>query len=302
MDKITQKLLAEVTDLHEIPNGAFSLRHNGKAKVINCSENIKITKKSDKAGLDICIKKGTKNQSLHMPALITTSGVDEVVFNDFFIEDDCEILIVAGCGIHSTNAPSSHKGIHHFCVGKNCKIRYVERHLGSGDAQKEISPTTTVNLGENSVFEMDVSQISGVSNAKRTTFATLGDNSKLLVKEKILTEENQSALSKFEVKLAGEKSKADIVSRVVAKGNSEQHFESVLHGLNDCFGRVECDGIILDDAKIFSAPAVNAENKNSALSHEAQIGRIAGEQLLKLMTLGLSKELAEQEIINGFLK
>ena len=301
MNKITEKLLAEVAGLHAIPKGAVSYRENGESKVLNSSANIEIVKKADKPGIDIFIKPNTKNESLHIPVVITQGGINDLVYNDFHIGENCDVLIVAGCGIHTNKNASSHKGIHTLNIGKNSKVRYVERHFGDGTAEKELSPTTIINLAENAVLEMETHQISGVSKAERTTTASLETGARFVVNEKVLTECDQTANSDFEVVLNGENSKAEVVSRVVAKGNSKQTFNSKVIGKHKCFGRVECDGIILDSAKIYSTPAVAAEHAESSLTHEAQIGKIAGEQLLKLMTLGLTREAAEQEIIKGFL-
>lgn len=302
MDKIAKDLLLQIADLHEIPSGAFSFRENGKSVIINSTENIEIVKKTDKAGIDIYIKPNTKNQSLHIPVIITQGGINDLVYNDFHIADNCDILIVAGCGIHNEDkGASQHDGIHSFVIGKNSKVKYVERHLGVGNNQKILNPTTFVDMGENSVFEMETTQIGGVDFASRKTFAKLYKNAKLLAKEKILTTDKQIAKTAFEVELLGENSTVEVVSRVVAKDSSYQEFSSNILGKNACFGRVECDGIILDNAKIKSNPSVFAENVNASLTHEAQIGKIAGDQLIKLMSLGLSKIDAENAIIAGYL-
>lgn len=302
MNEISQNLLYQIADLHEIPSGAFSFRENGKSVMINSTENIEIKKKKDKPGIDIFVKPNTKNQSLHIPVVITQSGINDLVYNDFFIADNCDILIVAGCGIHNSDKEvSQHNGVHQFFVGKNCKVKYVEKHLGIGSFEKNLNPTTSVEISENSIFEMETTQIGGVDFADRKTFAKLANNAKLLIKEKILTTENQKAKTFFEVDLIGKDSKVEVISRTVAKDNSFQEFASNINGKNECFGRVECDGIVLDNAKIKSKPCVFAENVNASLTHEAQIGKIAGEQLIKLMSLGLSKAEAENTIIEGYL-
>lgn len=302
MNKISKNLLLSVADLHEIPAGAVSFRENGESKVLNSTANIIITKKTDKIGIDVEIKKNTKNESLHIPVVITEGGINEVVYNNFEIGDNCKILIVAGCGVHTNGKESSHNGIHSFKLGKNCNVKYVERHIGTGNGTKILSPTTNIFLGENSVFEMQTIQISGVSFAERKTVANLEKNSKFLVKEKVLTESEQVASSKFLVNLNGKNSRCEIISRVVAKNSSKQTFESEIAGNNECYGRVECDGIVLDNSKISSVPSIKAMHKDAELSHEAQIGKIAGEQIIKLMSLGLGQSKAEQEIINGFLR
>lgn len=304
MNNLEKNLLAEISDLHEIPSGAFSFRVNGKSQTINSTADIEIVKKADKAGIDITIKKGTKNKSMHIPVIITESGIKEIVYNDFYIKDNSEVLIVAGCGIHNNGKEDSeHNGVHTFHIGKNCKIKYVEKHLGVGkNSKKNLSPETSILLGENSSFEMETTQIGGVNLAVRKTTATLEKNAKLMVKEKILTTQNEITDTSFEIIFNGENSSGEVISRVVAKENSVQKFSSNLVGKNACYGRVECDGIILGDAKIYSLPAISAENVDASLSHEAQIGKIASEQLIKLMTLGLTQQQAEDKIIEGYLK
>lgn len=304
LSKIQQTLLKEVAALHQMPTGAFSLRVNGKVAESNSTAQIKITPKPEAEGFDVNVAKNTKNQSLHIPVLIDQSGTEEQVFNDFYIADNCDIVIVAGCGIHSTQSTkSAHNGVHTFWVGKNCNVQYIEKHLGLGtqNAIRSLCPTTTIFLGQNSTFSMQTTQIGGVNDAQRSTIATLENNAKLIVNEKILTQHDQIANSVFKVELAGKNARAEIVSRAVAKDNSEQTFESTLIGKNACFGRVECDAILLDLANISSTPAIRAENAQAQLSHEAQIGKIAGEELIKLMTLGLTEKQAEQEIIAGYL-
>ena len=301
MNKINQELLLKIVDLHEIPKGAVSYRENGESKVLNSTANIQITKKENNSGLDIYIKDNTQNESLHIPVIISKDGINETVYNDIYIGKNCDVLIVAGCGIHANKSASSHNGIHTLNIGSGSKVRYVERHFGDGKAEKELSPTTLVNIGDNSICEMETHQISGVETATRVTKATINQNAKLIVKEKILTEETQVAKSTFNITLDGENSSAEVVSRVVAKGNSHQTFDSVINGKAASYGRVECDGILLDNAQISSTPAIVASHPSASLTHEAQIGKIAGEQLTKLMSLGLSQVEAEQEIINGFL-
>lgn len=304
MNSIQKQLLEEVSDLHKIPAGAISVRINGKSEILNSTAEIILTPKENKQGLDIKVLKNTKNKSLHIPALIDNSNFSEDVFNDFVIEDNCEITIVAGCGIHTQNGESQHAGIHSFVIGKNCKIKYIEKHIGLGniESKKIINPTTKIFVGENSIFEMETHQIGGVSTANRNTTAKLNKNAKLIVKEKILTEQKESSITNFTVELEGENCATEIISRSVAKNNSFQEFNSTLIGKTTCFGRVECDGILLDNAKIYSTPKVMAESTSASLSHEAQIGKIAGEQLTKLMTLGLTQTEAENMIISGYLK
>ena len=302
MNKIQKQLLEEVSALHSIPQGAISLRVNGESEILNSTAEIILTKKENKSGLDILIKKNTNNKSLHIPVLLD-KNLNEEVFNDFVIEDNASVLIVAGCGVHVGSGEGKHCGVHSFKIGKNCKVKYIERHLGLGEStNKTINTKTIVALGENSSFEMETTQIKGVDFSDRITNAVLEKNSVFIVREKILTELNQTAKTDFKVTLKGENSSCEIISRAVGKHNSFQDFGSELIGQNKCFGRVECDAIIFDNAKIYSSPAVKAETSLAELSHEAQIGKIAGEQLVKLMTLGLSEENAKNKIIEGYLR
>ena len=301
LTSLQQKLFEELTDLHALPQGAFSVRVNGETLESHSTAEIDILPHKEKAGFKVKVKPNTKGKSLHIPVLIDQTTTEEV-FNDFEIGDNCEILIVAGCGIHSSKTTSQHNGVHTFNIGKNCKVRYVERHLGLGDGgEKILSPTTKIVLGNSSTFEIETTQIGGVSTANRQTFAELFENAKLVVKEKVLTDNTESANTNFEIALNGKNTRAEIVSRSVAKGNSIQNFESTLIGNNLCFGRVECDGIVMENAKVSSLPKVLANSAEAELFHEAQIGKIAGTQLLKLMTLGLTKEQAENKIIEGYL-
>lgn len=305
MDKISKFLLEQIADLHDIPQaGVFNVRENGKVLVKNVDAEVNIVPKKDKEGIDIVVKKGTKNKSVHIPVLVTVGGLNDLVYNDFYIEDNSEILIVAGCGIHnSTNKQSSHNGIHSFHVGKNCKVKYVEKHFafGNNKTEKILNPSTTIEIGDNSVFEMETMQIGGVTYSDRKTHVLINKNAKLIVRENILTTENQEARTYFNVNLVGKNSKVEVVSRAVAKNNSKQEFISEVVGNNECFGHVECDGIISDKAKVSSTPTIHANNKNAMLVHEASIGKISEEQQNKLMSLGLTKEEAEKIIIEGFL-
>lgn len=304
MDKIIKEVLDEIKEL-DMNYSAFNLRVNGKLVDRKSSDEIKIESKKDKSGIDIFITNNTQNKSLHIPVIITESGLSDLVYNDFYVGDNCNITIVAGCGIHNCGENSnSHNGIHSFHIGKNSNVRYIEKHIGLGNKEsiKILNPTTKITLKQNSKMIMETTQVSGVSFANRKSNAILYKNAKLIIKEKILTTKDEIAKTNFLVTLKGENSSAEVVSRSVAKDNSSQNFESTLIGKNNCFGRVECDGILTDNAKIFSSPRIKAENVNSSLTHEAVIGKIAGEELIKLQTLGLSKQEAENEIINGFLK
>ena len=305
MDSIQKELLEAVAGLHEIPAGAYNIRANGESAARNTTANIDIVSKTDVSGIDIKIKAGTKKESVHIPVLLSQSGLEEMVYNDFYIGDDCDVVIVAGCGIHNGgDAASRHDGIHRFFVGKNAHVKYVEKHYGSGDGKGEriMNPQTEVDLGENSEMEMEMVQIKGVDSTVRTTKASLKKGAKLVVIERLMTHGNQRAESKLDVDLNGVDSSANIISRAVARDNSVQIFKSVINGNAKCSGHTECDAIIMDNANISAIPEITANNPDAALIHEAAIGKIAGEQIIKLMTLGLTEKEAEEEIVNGFLK
>ncbi|MBO5325658.1 MAG: SufD family Fe-S cluster assembly protein [Lachnospiraceae bacterium] len=305
MDAIQKNLLEQVADLHEIPTGAYNIRTNGGLAGRNTTANIDIITKENKPGIDIIIKPGTKKESLHIPVLLTQSGIKESVYNDFIIGEDCDVTIIAGCGIHNGGKEGSeHSGIHSFVVGKNSKVKYVEKHYGSGEGTGErvMNPTTIIELKEGAYLEMDTVQIKGVDSTKRTTKATLGDNATLVIKEKIMTHGKQTAETDFEVNLDGENSGANVISRSVAKDDSYQLFLSKINGNNKCHGHTECDAIIMDKACVRAVPEITANHIDASLIHEAAIGKIAGEQLIKLMTLGLTEAEAEAQIVSGFLK
>ena len=305
LSKIEQNLLKAIADIHEVPQGAYSLRVNGKLEGKNSSENIEIVKKEDKPGIDIYIKDGTKNESVHIPVLLSSTGLKELVYNDFHVGENCDVTIVAGCGIHNGGeSDSEHSGIHSFYVGKNSKLKYIEKHYcdGVGEGKRLMNPTTHVELSENAYMEMETAQIKGVDNTIRTTTAVIEDGATLVVGEKIMTHNDQYAETRFEVDLKGENSGAHVVSRSVARDNSKQLFLSKICGNNACSGHTECDAIIMDNASVSAVPEILANHVDAQLIHEAAIGKIAGEQLIKLMTLGLTEKQAEEEIINGFLK
>lgn len=303
LSDIEKEILRQVSDLHNIPSGAVAVRKNGEPVFSRSTTEIEITPKQNKKGIEVRVKKNTCGKSLHIPVLISENGIDDIVENDFFIEENCDVLIVAGCGIHASSGKSSHNGIHTFHIGKNSKVQYVEKHVGLGgkNAEKILSPTTNIFLEKNAVLEMNTTQISGVSYSQRKTSASLEENAKLVVKEKVLTTASQVAQTFFDVSLTGKNSKCELISRSVAKDDSQQKFFSSLKGLNKCFGRVECDAILLDSARIVSTPEIVAENTDAELMHEAQIGKIANEQLVKLQTLGLTKNEAENLIISSYL-
>ncbi len=304
-DAIQERILEEVAGLHGVPEGAYNIRANGKTASRSTTANIDIVTKTDKPGIDIRIKPGTRNESVHIPVVVSASGLKEMVYNDFFIGDDSDVVIVAGCGIHNCgDQDSEHDGIHRFFVGKNAKVKYVEKHYGEGDGhgKRILNPGTEVYMEENSFMEMEMVQIKGVDSTNRTNTAELASGAKLIVRERLLTHGTQEAESTYIVNLNGDDSSADVVSRSVAKDNSKQTFNSKIVGNAKCSGHTECDAIIMDDAKIFAIPGLIANNIDAALIHEAAIGKIAGEQIVKLMTLGLTKEEAEAQIVNGFLK
>ena len=304
MDRTDEKLLEEIADLHGIPEGSFNIRKNGKLLARNSDTDIEIVSKTDKDGIDIIVKPGVKNKSVHIPVLLTVGDFRDTVYNDFFIGDGAEVTIIAGCGIHNaTCSDAEHDGVHTFYVGKNAKVRYVEKHVGTGDGtgKKKFDPVTKIYLKENACFTLESTQLGGVTDTDRKTFATVGKNAQLIVKEKILTDRTDRAVTDFKVRLSGRGSRADIVSRSVARGDSLQHFRSDMIGKNECFGHVECDGIVLDRGRIVSTPKTDAVSPEASLVHEAAVGKIAGEQLLKLMSLGLTETEAEAAVIRGFL-
>ncbi len=305
MDEIERRLLEEVADLHDVPTGAYNIRENGQSVSRNSSANIEIVSKSDKAGIDIIIKPNTKNESVHIPVILSKSGLKEVVYNDFFIGENADVLIIAGCGIHNCGAQNSeHSGIHTFHIGKNAKVRYVEKHYGQGEGagEKIMNPTTEIYIEDGGSMEMETTQIKGVDSTVRNTKAWLGKNASLVVKEKIYTHGKQRAITNFTVDLNGEGGATDLVSRSVAADNSHQEFTAIVNGNAPCTGHSECDAIIMDNATVTALPALTANHVDAALIHEAAIGKIAGEQLVKLMTLGLTEAEAEEQIIQGFLK
>ena len=305
IDKIQLRLLEEVADLHQVPAGAFNIRANGRlAQRVN-SANIEIVSKEDGTGIDIHIRPGTKNESVHIPVVLSQSGIKEMVYNDFYIGDDADVVIVAGCGIHNGgDQDSKHDGLHRFFVGKNAKVKYVEKHYGSGDGRGKriMNPGTEVTMEENSYMEMEMVQIKGVDSTKRSTRADLASGAKLIIRERLLTHGTQYAESGFVVNLNGADSSANVISRSVAKEESQQLFIAEINGNARCAGHSECDAIIMDDAKISAIPKITANDVDAALIHEAAIGKIAGEQIIKLMTLGLTEAEAEAQIVNGFLK
>lgn len=305
MDKIQRDLLEQIAGIHEVPEGAYSLRVNGKLHGKKSSENIQIVTKDDKPGIDIYIKAGTKNESVHIPVILSQTGLRELVYNDFHIGEDCDITIVAGCGIHNGGTDASeHSGIHSFYLAKNAKCKYIEKHYGEGDGNGKnfMNPTTYVELEEHSHMEMETAQIKGIDSTKRVTTGKVMKNATLVVHEKIMTHGEQYAETEFDVDLCGDGAGTHVISRSVAKGHSSQKFVSRIKGNAKCTGHTECDAIIMDEATVSAIPEILAHHPEASLIHEAAIGKIAGEQLIKLMTLGLTEKEAEEEIVNGFLR
>ena len=305
MDEIQKTLLEQIAGLHEIPAGAYNIRANGETSARSTTANIDIVSKADGSGIDIYVKPNTVNESMHIPVILSESGLKEVVYNDFHIGENCDVVIVAGCGIHNCgDQDSEHDGIHRFFVGEGAKVKYVEKHYGEGDGQGKriLNPVTEVTMAANSSMEMEMVQIKGVDNTDRVTRADLAEGASLVVRERLMTHGDQVAISSYFVNLNGEGASTDVVSRSVARDNSYQKFDSKITGNANCSGHTECDAIIMDQAKILAIPQLEANHIDSALIHEAAIGKIAGEQIIKLMTLGLTEAEAEEQIINGFLK
>ncbi|MBR2215829.1 MAG: SufD family Fe-S cluster assembly protein [Selenomonadaceae bacterium] len=305
MDAIQKRILQEVAGLHEIPEGAYNFRVNGEGAGRNTTANIDIISKENGSGIDIHIRPGTKNESVHIPVVLSASGLKETVYNDFYVGADADVVIVAGCGIDNCGAADSeHDGVHRFYLEPRAKVKYVEKHYGSGTGtgKRVLNPVTEVTLGENSSMEMEMAQIKGVDSTERITTATLAAGANLVVRERLMTHGEQKAVSAYKVTLDGENSSADVVSRSVARDKSRQKFDALLIGNAASHGHTECDSIIMDEGKILAVPSLEANNVDAMLLHEAAIGKIAGEQIIKLMTLGLSEKEAEEQIINGFLK
>ena len=304
--QVDRELLEKIADLIGKPVGAFNIRKDTGCDGRQSTENIQITSKTDgKSGIDIRIKDGTKGEQCHIPVIITKPGIQELVYNDFYIGENCDVDIVAGCGIHNTGCETAqHDGLHTFYIGKNSKVRYVERHYGEGDGMGEniMNPTTVVEMDEDSYLEMETTQIKGVDSTVRTTKATLGSRATLIIKEKVMTHGKQLAKSDFTVDLNGEDCHTNVISRSVARDQSHQVFLARINGNARCYGHSECDAIIMDQGVVAAIPEVTANCVDASLVHEAAIGKIAGEQLIKLMTLGLTEKEAEEQIVKGFLK
>ena len=305
MDQLEQMLLMQVADLHKVPDGAYNIRKNGEADGRKSTPHIRIEGRKDgKSGIDIFVSGETKGESVHIPVVITKTDYRETVYNDFYVEAGADVLIIAGCGIHNCGVETAeHSGVHTFHIGKGAKVKYVEKHYASGDGNGEnvMNPATAIILEEGARMEMETTQIKGIDSTVRETSATLAAGAELIIREKIYTHGKQLAKTDFSVDLNGEGAGADIVSRSVAAENSRQEFEMRINGNEKCHGHSECDAIIMDDAHVTAVPALAANCVEAELIHEAAIGKIAGEQLLKLMTLGLTEHEAEEQIIKGFL-
>ena len=302
---VQREILQKIADMTKIPDGAVNIRSDGKKLYRHNTDTIQIESKTDKDGIDIHIAPGTKNESVHIPVVLTESGLHDTVYNDFFVGEGADVTIVAGCGIHNCGCDlSQHDGIHTFYVGKNAKVKYVEKHYGEGDdtGKRVLNPQTILYLEEGAQVTLETSQIRGVDDTKRYTRAEVGPKAQIVIRENLLTHDQQTADSEMDVFLNGEGSRADIVSRSVAQDQSSQVFYPRLSGNAPCFGHVTCDAIIMTGAKVRAIPELTANHVDASLIHEADIGKIAGEQLQKLQTLGLTAEEAEQKILEGFLR
>lgn len=301
-----KKLLQTVADMDSLPeNGAYNIRLNGQAFSRRSSKNIEIRPKTDKPGIDIIVAPGTKFEEVHIPVILSEAGMQETVYNDFYIGEDCDVVIIAGCGIHNCSCEdNAHDGIHTFHIEKNAKVKYVEKHYGEKEStgQNKMNPVTVAELQEGAYMDMDTVQIGGVDYTVRTTQAKLASHSTLKITERIMTDGQQYAETRFCVDLDGEECGTHVISRSVARGESKQLFVSHMNGNNVCNGHTECDAIIMDAASVSAVPEIVANSPDARLIHEAAIGKIAGEQLTKLMSLGLTEKEAEDRIINGFIR
>ena len=304
LSPIDEGLLAEIANIHGMPKGAFNIRKDGQLVERHSSANIEIATKADHPGIDIRIAPGTKGETVFIPVIVTQSGLKDVVYNSFYIGEDCDVTIIAGCGIHNeSHEASEHDGIHSFYCGKNSRVRYVEKHYGEGEGTGEriLNPVTNVVMEEGSSCEMELVQLRGVSSTVRDTNAELAAGAKLVLNEKLLTHDSQTATSNMKVELNGDDSSVQVISRSVAQDDSVQVFNPLVIGRAACRGHVQCDAIIMGHAKVTAIPGIEAASEDAVLVHEAAIGKIAGDQIVKLETLGLTEEEAEAEILDDFL-
>ena len=305
LNSMEKHMLKQIADIESVPMGAYNIRENGKGIMRQTTANIDIVTKQDKPGIDIYIKENTKNESIHIPVILTEGGFNDIVYNDFYVGKNADVVIVAGCGIHnSTCQTAEHDGIHAFYLEEGAHVKYIEKHYGEGDGSgmRILNPETIIHLKKGATLEMETVQIKGVDSTIRTTNAVLEDDTNLVISERIMTHGHQTAKTVFNVDLNGKNSSTHVASRSIAKDTSTQEFISNVNGNEGCFGHVECDAIIMDHAKVISTPKIVANHIDASLVHEAAIGKIAGEQLIKLMSLGLTEQEAEEQIINGFLK
>ncbi len=305
LNSMEKHILKQIADIETVPIGAYNIRENGKGILRQTTANIDIITKTNKPGIDIKIKENTKNESVHIPVILTEGGFNDIVYNDFYIGKNADVVIVAGCGIHNSSCQTAeHDGIHSFFLEEGAHVKYIEKHYGEGDGsgKRILNPETIVHLKKGATLEMETVQIKGVDSTVRTTNAVLAEDSNLVISERIMTHGHQTAKTVFNVDLNGKNSSTHVASRSIAKDNSTQEFISNVNGNAECFGHVECDAIIMDHAKVISTPQIVANCIDASLVHEAAIGKIAGEQLIKLMSLGLTEQEAEEQIINGFLK
>ena len=305
LDKIQRDLLAEIADLHGVPEGAYNIRSDGKLEGRNTTANIDIVTKGDKPGIDIYVKPGTRTESVHIHVIIEQSGLKDLVYNDFHIGEGADVTIIAGCGINNCgNQDSQHDGIHSFYLDRNARLKYVEKHYADGDGKggKIMNPTTHIELGEGAYMEMDTTQIKGIDSTERVTTAKLGERATLIVREKLMTHGEQTSDSEFTIDLDGDDSSANVISRGVARDKSRQVLVLRINGNARCYGHSECDNIVMDESFVQAVPEITANSVEASLVHEAAIGKIAGEQITKLMTLGLTEAEAEEQIVAGFLK
>lgn len=305
MNDITKKMLETVADLFDAPKGAYNIREDGQCAGRQSSENISIEPKKDKPGIDIVIDSAAQGETVYIPACVTHSNVNDLVYNDFYVHKNADVIIVAGCGVHADGEENAqHNGIHRFFIEENAKVKYIEKHIGTGEGtgQRIINPQTHIEMAKNSYMEMDTTQIEGVDSTQRNSSAVLQSGASLVIKEKIMTHGSQFAETNFVVDLNGEDAGADLISRSIAKETSKQVFRSRINGNAACHGHSECDAIIMDNGVVSAIPELTANHVDASLIHEAAIGKIAGEQIIKLMTLGLTEEEAEAKIIEGFLQ